>query len=449
MTLQPQNGGAWRRAGAVAFSLALSACAGSRDSRLPTQENASREVQRLSARPGSIRGKLLFEDAAKAFENQKKSKIYDYPYLERKFAAVLAEDSSLAEADYNLGVIAEHQGNPDAARAHYHAALKKKPSLKEAAENLAVLAQNAGNTQDAILAYNSVLSTHPDDARVRTRLADIYRQSGDCEQGLQLSRQALLREPRMIEAYRVMMLCYLARKQHSMAKLVGLRGLKIDERDPELHHTLGLVFLQEREPAKARIEFKSAIDAQADYLPSRAALAKMAMDEGNYRGAEGHLQRILKIEPGSAEAHLNLGVAYKGMAQFDKAMLEYDAAEKLNPELPEIYLDRGIILHRHKDAPERAVVSYKKYISLAGGEAALPSNAPVFALMQEAEQISQVKMEAKHAEEQALVLKAAQRAQQQDARSQEKQQQAPGSSIKDSEPPEAPGKNQPKEKPRK
>jgi len=156
-----------------------------------------------------------------------------------------------------------------------------------------------------------------------------------------------------------------------------------------------------------------------------------------------------RFEPGSAEAHLNLGVAYKGMAQFDKAMVEYDAAEKLNPELPEIYLDRGIILHRHKDAPERAVVSYKKYISLAGGEAALPSNAPVFALMQEAEQISQVKMEAKHAEEQALVLKAAQRAQQQDARSQEKQQQAPGSSIKDSEPPEAPGKNQPKEKPRK
>ena len=449
MTLPRRYGGALRRAGAVALSLVLSACAGSKNSRLPAQENTSREGQGLSASPGSIRGQLLFEDATKAFENQKKSKIYDYPYLERKFAAVLAEDSSLAEAEYNLGVIAERQGNPDAARAHYQAALKKKPSLKEAAENLAVFAQNAGDTQDAILAYNSILSTHPEDARVRIRMADIYRQSGDCDQGLELSRQALLREPRMVEAYRVMMLCYLARKQHSMAKLVGLRGLKIDERDPDLHHLLGLVFLQEREPAKARIEFKSAIDAQVDYLPSRVALAKMAMDEGNYRGAESHLQRILKIQPESAEAHLNLGVAYKGMAQFDKAMLEYDAAEKLNPELPEIYLDRGIILHRHKDAPERAVVSYKKYISLAGGEAALPSNAPVFALMQEAEQISQVKMEAKHAEEQALVLKAAQRAQQQDARSQEKQQQAPGSSIKDSEPPEAPGKNQPKEKPRK
>ncbi len=435
-----------RRAVAVALSLVLSACAGSK-SRLPAQEDTSREAQGLSANPGSTRGKLLFEDAAKAFENQKKSKIYDYPYLERKFAAVLAEDSSLAEAEYNLGVIAERQGNAEAARAHYLAALQKKPSLKEAAENLAVFAQNAGNTQDAILAYNSILSAHPEDARVRIRMADIYRQSGDCEQGLELSRQALLREPRMLEAYRVMMLCYLSRKQNSMAKLVGLRGLKIDERDPDLHHTLGLVFLQEREPAKARLEFKSAIDAQADYLPSRAALAKMAMDEGNYRGAESHLQRILKIQPESAEAHLNLGVAYKGMAQFDKAMLEYDAAEKLNPELPEVYLDRAIILHRHKDAPERAVEHYKKYISLSGGEAAFPSDAPVFALLQEAEQIAQVKMEAKHVEEQASVLKAAQRAQQQDAKSQEKQKQA-APSIKDNEPPDGAAKLEPLEKPR-
>ena len=437
MRRQPGNRGLLRQAGAVALSLVLSACAGSKDSRLPTQESTSREGQGLSANPGSIRGKLLFEDAAKAFESQKKSKIYDYPYLERKFAAVLAEDSSLAEAEYNLGVIAEHQGNPEAARAHYQAALKQKPSLKEAAENLAVLAQNAGNTQDAILAYNSIISTHPEDARVRLRMAELYRQGGDCEQGLELSRQALLREPRMLEAYRVMMLCYLAKKQNSMAKLVGLRGLKIDERDPDLHHTLGLVFLQERETAKARVEFKSAIDAQADYLPSQAALAKMAMDEGNYRGAESHLQRILKIQPESAEAHLNLGVAYKGMAQFDKAMVEYDAAEKLNPELPEIFLDRAIILHRHKDAPERAVEHYKKYISLAGGEAALPSDAPVFALMQEAEQIAQVKMEAKHVEEQASVLKAAQRAQ---------QKQAAEASVKDREPPDDPGKKETPEK---
>jgi hypothetical protein len=82
-------------------------------------------------------------------------------------------------------------------------------------------------------------------------------------------------------------------------------------------------------------------------------------------------------------------------------MQEYDIAEKLNPDLAEVYLDRAIILHRYKDAPERAVQFYKKYIQIAGGEAAMPSDAPVFALLQEAQQIAQVKQEAKLAQEQA------------------------------------------------
>src|SRR5262249_35409329 len=111
--------------------------------------------------------------------------------------------------------------------------------------------------------------------------------------------------------------------------------------------------------------------------------------------------RLTQTYGDNADLHLDLGVAYKGMAQYDKAMQEYDIAERLNPELAEVYLDRAIILHRYKDAPERAVEYYKKYIQLAGGDAALPSHAPVFALLQEAQQITQVKQEAKLAGEKA------------------------------------------------
>ena len=40
---------------------------------------------------------------------------------------------------------------------------------------------------------------------------------------------------------------------------------------------------------------------------------------------------MLQADGRNAAAHLNLGVAYKGQGQYDKAMQEYDEAEKLDP----------------------------------------------------------------------------------------------------------------------
>ena len=53
---------------------------------------------------------LSFEDALKAYDAQKKANAWDYVALERKFKAAVDEDPNLAEADYNLGVLAERQG---------------------------------------------------------------------------------------------------------------------------------------------------------------------------------------------------------------------------------------------------------------------------------------------------------------------------------------------------
>ena len=127
----------------------------------------------------SNRAKLLFEDALGAYDAQKKAGAIDYPSLERKFKAALDADSGLAEAQYNLGVLAERQGNAQAAIGHYQAALKTKPSLRQASENLAVMAQNAGDVAGAVTLYQGILKLYPDDGNARARLAEIYRQTGD------------------------------------------------------------------------------------------------------------------------------------------------------------------------------------------------------------------------------------------------------------------------------
>jgi tetratricopeptide (TPR) repeat protein len=132
------------------------------------------------------------------------------------------------------------------------------------------------------------------------------------------------------------------------------------------------------------------------------------------------------VDGNNAEAHLNLGVAYRGMGQADKAMQEYDAAEKLNPELAAIYLNRAIILHRVKGAPERAIELYRKYVAMAGGDFVLTADAPVFSLLKEAEQMVAAQAEAQRMEAEARKLEAAQAAQQQALKEAEGQGEAAG-----------------------
>jgi tetratricopeptide (TPR) repeat protein len=393
--------------------------AGSKNPNLATGPHGSKEPEPVTI---SNRAKLLFEDAVKAMEAQKKSKAIDYPSLERKFKAALEADANLAEADYNLGVIAERQGKKDEAKAWYQSALRKKPSLRQASENLAIMAQNAGDIAGAVALYQDVLKRYPDDGASRARLAEIYRQTGDHDKGMEFARAALMREPQSTTALKVMMRSYLDRKQLAMAKLVALRAVKIDENDPELHHTVGLILQHEGDADGARLQFKRALEARPDYIPSHIILAQLALDFEDYPGAEEHLRKILQAGGKSAAAHLNLGIAYKGQGQYDKAMQEYDEAEKLDPKLAAIYLNRAIILHRAKDAPERALELYKRYISLAGGEVALSAESPVFNLLREAEAVIQAKREARLAEEQAKQMEELQKKQQEELKKAEAQE---------------------------
>ena len=372
--------------------------------------------------PISNRAKLLFEDALAALEAQKKANALDYPSLERKFKAALDADPNVAEAEYNLGVLAERQGNTQDAVARYQAALKKKPTLRQASENLAVIAQNAGDISGAVSIYQGILKIYPDDGNARARLAEIYRQTGDQEKAMELARAALMREPQSVTAYKVMMRSYLERKQLAMAKLVALRAMKIDQNDPELHHTIGLVLLQEDKKDAARLSFKRAIEVRADYVPSRVQLAQMELDSEDYPGAEEHLRRILQADSKNAAAHLNLGIAYKGQGQLDKAMQEYDEAEKLDPKMAAVHFNRAVLLHRHKGAPERAIELYRKYIAMSGGEVALNAEHPIFGLLREAETIVQAQREAVAAEEQQKQLEALQKQQQEAMKAEEAKQ---------------------------
>ncbi len=330
----------------------------------------------------STKAKLIFDEALKTYEQQKKSGKIDYPGLEKRFRAASDADPNLAEATYNLGVLADRQGKVKDAVALYKEALSKKPTLRQAAENLGVIAQNNGDEAGATRIYTDILNNYPDDAGSRARLAEIARRKGELDRAIELSREALFRDPKTLQAYKTMMQVYYEQKQFSLARLIALRASKLDDSDPEIFYTLGLMNMAEKDPVKARAQFKKAVEARADFLPAHYQLCTIAFEKEDYHSAEEHLRHILQSNGKNVDALLNLGVAYKGMGQLDKAMATYDEVQKLNAEMPELYLNRGIIIGIKGD-PEKAIQLFKTYLARKGESVA--GDHPVHTLIAEQE----------------------------------------------------------------
>lgn len=85
---------------------------------------------------------------------------------------------------------------------------------------------------------------------------------------------------------------------------------------------------------------------------------------GRVDEAIGHFQTALRLRPGFAEAHANLGIAYERQGRLDEAVAQYEAAIRLSPHqasahnnLGGIYLARG--------RTEEAVRHILAYVRLA------------------------------------------------------------------------------------
>lgn len=334
----------------------------------------------------SGRAQRLFAEAVRAKEDQRKLKVpTDWALLERKWRAA-AEAGEIAEARFNLGVALEAQGRPDEARAEYERALAAKPGLRQAAVNLAVLLEKGGDSRGAAAAYAAIVRNFPEDALARERLAALYRASGQLDEAWRLAREALLRDPRSVGAYKVMVRIALQRNDLDLAKLIALRAQKLDPADAELPFLVGQVLARQGDDPGAAAQLKKAIALDERFLPARYALLAAAAKKESWTAVVEQVQAILAVEPGIAAVHLAHGIALRHLDKADAALAAYAKAEQLGGDkLPEVHLARGVLYMRMKSECEPALEEFRAFSRAAGPVATTES--PVLKLQRECEQV--------------------------------------------------------------
>lgn len=331
------------------------------------------------------RAQRLFNEALKTLEDQRDLKVpMDWELMERKWRAVTGA-GEVAEAHFNLGVALDAQGREAEARAEYERALALKPSLRQARVNLAVLAERKGDVRGAAAAYGEILRDHPEDSMARERLAALYRESGQPDDAWRLAREALLRDPRAIGAYKTMIRVAIQRKDLDVARLIALRAQKLDERDAEVAFLLGEVLARQGDDAAAAAQWTRTLELAPGHLPARHALLDQAVRKEAWPRVAEQAAAILAEDPKNAPLHLLRGIALRHLGKAEEALEAYDRAEKLSGgALAEVYLARGVLRMREQGECEPALVQFDRYVKAAGP--ILPKGSPVPALQRECDE---------------------------------------------------------------
>jgi tetratricopeptide (TPR) repeat protein len=328
----------------------------------------------------------LFKEALKTLEDQKALKVpVDWPLMERKWRAVL-DAADVAEARFNLGVALDAQGRAADAKAEYERALALKPSLRQARVNLAVLTERAGDVRAASAIYGAILRDFPEDAMARERLAAIYRENGQIDDAWRLAREALLRDPSAIGAYKTMIRIAILRQDYDVAKLIALRAQKLDGRDADVSLLLGDVLARQGDEAAAAAQWKKTLELSPGNLPARYALLDQAVRKEAWPLVSEQASAILAEEPKNAPVMLLRGIALRHSEKADEALSAYDKAEQLSGgNLAEVYLARGVLLMREKSECEPALVQFDRYTKKVGP--ILPKGSPVPTLQRECDEL--------------------------------------------------------------
>jgi type IV pilus biogenesis/stability protein PilW len=133
-----------------------------------------------------------------------------------------------------------------------------------------------------------------------------------------------------------------------------------------VHYTLGLSYLSEKDPTGALREFLQAARDEPDNADIQAALAQAYQLKKAYPKAEQHYLKALALKPGDPEVENNLGSLYLDMQRWDDAIRYFrQAADNLLFSHPEVALTGLGVAYHQKGSDLESVHAFKEALEQA------------------------------------------------------------------------------------
>ena len=283
------------------------------------------------------------------------------------------EEPDRVEVPFNIALAYHQLGDFLNARKFYLRTTAIEPSVGAAWLNLGALAEEGGQYRRALQHYRAGLQNDPTTSDLVVGIIGVLRQMGQHEEAIREAKAALGRDANSIDVYNNLGLVYIDMNKPDLAQFIYQKALNsIDgaENNPTLHANLGRTYLAKGKPWNAKQELERALELDPELVPAMMYLASLAMDDHDWQKTADLLEKAVGLEPGNASIHLNLGIAYRGLGQYELARKEYEEALQLEPENPDPHINIGLLLGNYADDFDGAIVAIQSYRSRGGAHQA-------------------------------------------------------------------------------
>ena len=225
----------------------------------------------------------------------------------------------------------------------------------------------AGNLRDAVLAFQAVVSSEPTHSEAWRMLGMVHQENDEDKKAILCLERAVEYDAYNLDALLALGVSYVNELDHVNAlknlkawvinnpSFVGLEvqkdeysdGTMMDEvmqlmlkaaewapTDPGVHEVLGVLFNVTRDYSSASAAFRKAVAARPDdhslWNKCGATLANSTPSRSE-EAIPAYL-RAIELRPGYARAHLNLGISYNNLGNYENAARAYMKALGADPK---------------------------------------------------------------------------------------------------------------------
>ena len=289
----------------------------------------------------------------------------------REFESALSRDSKAYAALHNLGVLADRSGDETGALREYKRALDVLPDYAPAARGIATISLRRGKAQEALAVVEPIANQYRNNLDIAALYAELLVEVRRFDEAWMAARRALKCDERFVPALIALIKVSQAQGRDELADSILEQALEVDPEAAELHFLEGERL--KAEPGRLRdamAAYERAIQLRPDYAEARMALGIQLLAGGNYEGALEQFQATEKLVPTLPAVYVNLGDAYRATEQWTDAQTAYRKALSLQTKLPEAHYGLGLLfLTSAGDFPgldelsayEKAVNEFKTY----------------------------------------------------------------------------------------
>ncbi|HHO53554.1 MAG TPA: tetratricopeptide repeat protein [Deltaproteobacteria bacterium] len=281
------------------------------------------------------------------------------------------EEDDTGTARFNLGLAYQARGDLELAAGQYQAVIAAQPDMGDAWLYLGKVQEQQGQLEAAAGSYSSGIRNEPEHMGLRIAQVALLRRQGRLDEAVEAAKAALKVNANSLPIYNNFALVYLDKGDTTLARFILQKALQSIEGavgNAYLHTNLGWsYYLDGNKPAALR-SLEKAVELDPQLVPALVYLSRVYMEDHNYGDVVPLLETAEAIDATNPDVQLNLGIAYRGVGELQKARAAYERALALDPSDPDPYFNLGILLSDFEKDYDGAIASFNQYLAAGGSE---------------------------------------------------------------------------------